>query len=82
MSLTLYIAVGIATLASKRTILGASSGGFTYGILSEWTSSISLIEVSTKGELGIYGLVFASGFYALVGVWAYNLFITRKYLVR
>lgn len=96
MSLTLYLAVGIATLAAlhtasantvfqsktKRTILGASSGSFTYGILSEWTTAISLIEVSTKGDLGIYGFIFAGGFYALIGVWGYNLFTTRKYLVR
>lgn len=96
MSLSLYLAVGVATLAAlhtasaksvfqtkaKRTLLGAGSGSFTFGVLSEWTSAISLIEVSIEGELGIYGLIFASGFFALIGVWAYNLFTTRKYLVR
>ena len=96
MNLTLYLAVGIATLGalhtasaktafqskSKRTILGAGTGGFSYGVLSEWTSAISLIDASIQGELGIFGLIFASGFFALVGVWGWNLFTTRKYLVR
>ena len=96
MSLTLYLAVFVATLGvlhtasaksafqskSKRTLLGASSGTFSYGILSEWTSSISLIDASIQGKLGFQGLIFASGFFLLVGVWGWNLFTTRKFLVR
>jgi hypothetical protein len=96
MSLTLYLAVGLATLSalhiasantafqskSKRTILGAGSGSLSYGILEEWTSAMSLIDASTQGDLGIYGLIFASGFFVLLGVWGWNLFTTRKFLVR
>ena len=96
MNLTLYLAVGLATLSalhiasantafrskSKRTILGAGTGGLSYGILEEWTSAISLVDASLQGDLGIYGLVFATGFFALLGVWAWNLFTTRKFLVR
>ena len=96
MNLTLYLGVALATLSalhmasantafqskSKRTILGAGSGSLSYGILEEWTSAMSLIDASTNGDLGLYGLIFASGFFALIGVWGWNLFTTRQYLVR
>ena len=96
MSLTLYLAVFIATNGilqiasanssfqskSKRTILGASGGTLSYGILSHWTSTISVINASIDGDLGYQGLIFASGFFALIGIWSFNLASSRKFLVR
>ena len=95
MSLMVYLTVFIATGAglhwasaksafqtkSKRTLLGASVGSLSYGIFSEWTLTISVIQSSLQGDLSFQGYFFASGFFALLGVWAYNLFSTRKYLV-
>lgn len=92
---TVYIMVGLVTLATlhwaaakssfqsraKRGILGTSSGGLSYGILSEWTSTASILDASISGALSWYGWFFATGFFALVAVWGWNLISTRKYLV-
>jgi len=96
MSLTLYVGVFLITngllqlasatsifqSASKRTLLGASAGGLSYGILSQWTATVSVINASLDGDLGFQGYIFGSGFFVLAGVWAWNLYSTRKYLVR
>lgn len=95
MSITLYISVAIVTAGllhwasakssfqsrSKRTLLGASGGGLSYGIFSEWTLTISVIDSAIQGKLGIFGYIFALGFFSLLGVWVFNLYTTRKYLV-
>lgn len=94
--ITTYIMVALVTLASlhwaaakstfqsrsKRVVLGTSSGGLSYGILSEWTSTASLLDASISGDLSWYGWFFATGFFALAGVWGWNLLTTRKFLVR
>jgi len=94
--ITLYLLVGLCTAAglhwasakssfqskSKRAVLGSSVGGASYGIFSEWTSTISILDASIAGDLSFYGLVFASGFFALCGVWGWNLYTTRKFLIQ
>jgi len=96
MSLTLYLTVAIVTMSgfhwasaksmlqtkTKRTIFGTSLGAGSYGIFSEWTQTLDILDASIEGRLGFYGFVFASGFFALVGIWGWNLFTTRKFLVR
>jgi hypothetical protein len=96
MSLVLYLLIGLTTASglhwasakstfrnrSQRTILGASSGGLSYGVFSEWTSTVSILNASIAGDLSFYGFIFATGFFALCGVWGWNLFTTRKYLVQ
>ena len=96
MSWTLYAVVLLSTFAglhwasakssfqtkSKRTLLGASVGGGSYGIFSEWTNTLSVLDSSLQGNLSYQGYFFASGFFALLAVWGWNLFTTRKYLVR
>ena len=96
MSLTLYLVVAVSTFAglhwasaksafqskAKRTLLGASVGTGSYGIFSEWTNTLSVLESSLQGDLSFSGYFFASGFFALIGVWGWNLFSTRRYLVR
>lgn len=96
MSLTLYLLVGLTTAAglhwasaksafqtkAKRSILAGGTGTFSYGIFAEWTSTLDILNASINGDLSFYGFVFATGFFALCGVWGWNLFTTRKYLVR
>lgn len=96
MNLTLYLLVLLTTASglhwasakstfqsrSKRTILSGTTGTASYGIFSEWTSTIDILNASIEGELSFFGFIFATGFFALLGVWAWNLFTTRKYLVR
>jgi len=96
MSLVLYLLIGLTTASglhwasaksmfrtkSQRTILGGSTGGLAYGIFSEWTSTISILNASIAGDLSFYGFIFATGFFALCGVWGWNLYTTRKYLVQ
>jgi len=94
--ITLYLLIALCTGAtlhwagakgalrtkSKRAVLGSSTGALSYGIFSEWTSTLSILDASIAGDLSFYGYVFASGFFALCGVWGWNLVTTRKYLVR
>ena len=96
MSLVLYLLVGLTTASglhwasakssfqsrSKRTVLSGTTGATSYGIFSEWTSTLDILNASIEGELSFYGFVFATGFFALIGVWGWNLYTTRKYLVR
>ena len=96
MSVSLYLLIGLTTAAglhwasakslfrtkSQRAILGSSSGALSYGIFSEWTSTLSILDASIAGDLSFYGFLFATGFFALCGVWGWNLFTTRKYLVQ
>lgn len=96
MSLTLYLTIAIVTMAgfhwasaksmlatrTKRTIFGTGLGAGSYGIFSEWTSTLDILDASIEGRLGVYGFVFASGFFVLVSIWGWNLFTTRKFLVR
>lgn len=96
MGWSLYVLVGITTLASlhwasskskfqsraKRSILSGSVGATSYGLFDSWTPTISILEVSLEGQLSIYGYVFVSGFFAMLAVWGWNLFTTRRYLVR
>lgn len=94
--ITLYLIVGLTTVAglhwaasksafqtkSQSTLLGSGVGGLSYGIFSEWTSTLSILDASIKGDLSFYGFIFATGFFALCGVWGWNLYTSRKYLVR
>ena len=87
MSLTLYLTVALTTLAglhwaaaksafatkAQRAVLGGVSGGLSYGIFAEWTSTLSILDASIEGDLSFYGFVFATGFFALLGVWGWNL---------
>lgn len=96
MSMYIFLIVGLTTAAglhwasakssfqsrSKRGILGGTVGTSSYGIFSEWASTINILEESIAGRLGFYGFIFATGFFALCGVWAWNLYSTRKYLVQ
>lgn len=93
---TLYLLIGLTTAAglhaasaksmfqsrAKRTVLAGGTGAFSYGVFAEWTSTLDILNASINGDLSFYGFVFASGFFALVGVWGWNLYTTRKYLVR
>jgi hypothetical protein len=67
---------------SKRGILGATSGGLSFGMFSEWTSTLSIIEASLAGDLAFYGYVFVGGFYTMCIVWGWNLYTTRRFLVQ
>ncbi len=96
MSLYVYLIVALTTASglhwasaksafrsrAKRSILGGTIGTSSYGIFTEWASTISILEQSIEGELGFYGFIFATGFFALCGVWTWNLWSTRKYLVQ
>ena len=96
MSMTLYLVIGLTTVAglhwaaaksafatkAKRTALGSGTGALSYGIFSEWTSTLVILDASIAGELSFYGFLYASGFFALCGVWGWNLYTTRRYLVQ
>jgi len=96
MSLTLYLVIGLTTVAglhwaaaksafatkAQRAALGGGTGALSYGIFAEWTSTLSILDASISGDLSFYGFIYASGFFALLGVWAWNLYTTRRYLVQ
>ena len=67
---------------AQRGLYGGTIGTLSYGIFHDWTLTLDIIDRSMGGELGFFGYFFASGFFAILGVWSYNLIATRRFLVR
>lgn len=65
----------------KRTIAGGTAGTSSYTLLASYTSTESFLLTAVEGTFGIFGYFMLLGLMTLVGVWTWNLFSTRKYLV-
>jgi len=65
-----------------RTFTSSGAGVGSYYLLDAYTSTNDFLTLAYNGDLGIYGLVMISGLIALVSVWGWNLFHTRRHLVR
>ncbi len=65
----------------SRTVAGGAAGVSSYGWLSTYTSSEALISSCVAGTFGGFGYFMVAGLFSLLGVWGWNLFTTRKFLV-
>jgi hypothetical protein len=65
----------------RRSIVGSAAGFTSYGWLESYGTVTALWSSSIEGDLGFYGYIYALGLASLVGVWGWNLFASRRYLV-
>lgn len=80
--LHLYAAAKGATSRLFSTFVGGSTGGFSVLYFDSYTGVESLLTAAWNGTFGFYGTFMLLGLGSLLGVWFWNLFTTREYLVR
>jgi len=66
----------------KRTLLGGSTSTASYGWLSVYSGFESYLRACVEGDFGNGGYFLVISLVALLGVWIWNLIVTRKYIVR
>lgn len=66
----------------KRTIAGSSVSTASYGWLSVYSGFESFLRASIDGDFGLAGYFMIISLVGLLGVWIWNLIVTRKYIVR
>lgn len=64
------------------TFTGGATGSFSVYYFDSYTGVESFLRAAWNGSFGWYGTVMLLGLGSLLGVWAWNLYTTRKYLVR
>ncbi len=65
----------------RRSIVGSAAGFTSYGWLESYGTVTSLWSSGLEGDLGPFGYVYVVGLVSLLGVWGWNLFSSRRYLV-
>lgn len=63
--------------ASIRLVVGGVGGTFA-GSWFDDGPTLALIRGSVAGDLGIIGFLFVLSLFALLGVWIFNLIVTRE----
>lgn len=66
----------------KRTIAGTTTSTASYGWLSAYTGFESYIRACLEGEFGAGGYFMFASLIGLLGVWIWNIAVTRQYIVR
>ncbi len=66
----------------KRTIFGGTTSTASYGWLSVYSGFESYLRACIDGDFGNGGYFLVLSLVGLLGVWIWNLIITRKYIVR
>ena len=66
----------------KRTITGTTTSTASYGWLSAYTGFESYLTACIQVEFGFGGYFMFISLIALLGVWVWNIAVTRQYLVR
>lgn len=77
-----YAAVRGPTSRLFSTFLGGTTGAFSVGYFDSYTGAESFINACWNGTFGWWGTFFLVGLGSLLTVWGWNLFETRRYLVR
>ncbi len=65
-----------------RTLAGGTTGSISATYLSGITPTLSFIEASANGQMGIGGYFMLISLFLMLGVWASNLFQTKEGIVR